>query len=367
VAAGQEATFRSLSSSATASLAAGDTAGYLEQMTRGEDLLEEGHINRPFAQYHVARGHAMQGDSAAAVAALQRMLDEDVEALMIVYTAFDPAFAALRGTDEFQALLVEARATEIRVRHVRGAVWLLEGAGSQIVASIGPEGVLLVDTGYSLASAGIERALEEQDAGGIEYIINTHFHEDHVGGNANLGYYATIIAHPNTRAALQQDQEFIQGVSVPARGGAALPDLVSDQPLELFFNGDTVRVIPLRGHTTGDVVVYFSQSRVLHMGDRFFPDNMDFMLPAADIELFLETMDALMAAVPDDGVVVSGHAGVVPIARLREAYQGTAQMVEFVRAGREAGKSVGQLATEAEGRGYPTRWVGPIYQAIGGE
>jgi glyoxylase-like metal-dependent hydrolase (beta-lactamase superfamily II) len=367
VAAGQEATFRSLSSSATASLAAGDTAGYLEQMTRGEDLLEEGHINRPFAQYHVARGHAMQGDSAAAVAALQRMLDEDVEALMIVYTAFDPAFAALRGTDEFQALLVEARATEIRVRHVRGAVWLLEGAGSQIVASIGPEGVLLVDTGYSLASAGIERALEEQDAGGIEYIINTHFHEDHVGGNANLGYYATIIAHPNTRAALQQDQEFIQGVSVPARGGAALPDLVSDQPLELFFNGDTVRVIPLRGHTTGDVVVYFSQSRVLHMGDRFFPDNMDFMLPAADIELFLETMDALMAAVPDDGVVVSGHAGVVPIARLREAYQGTAQMVEFVRAGREAGKSVGQLATEAEGRGYPARWVGPIYQAIGGE
>jgi cyclase len=363
----QDVTFRELLSSATSSLAAGDTAGYLEQMKRGEDLLEEGHINRPFAQYHVARGYAMVGRSAESVAALRRMLDEDVEALMIVYTAFDPAFASLRGTTEFQALLDDARDTDVQASHLRGSAWLLEGSGSQVVASIGPDGVLLVDTGYSLASAGVQRALKKQGAGDIQYIINTHSHEDHVGGNANLGYYSTIIAHPNTRAALRQDQEFIDGVAVPARGGAALPDLVSDQQLKLFFNGDTVYVIPLRGHTTGDLVVYFSQSRVLHMGDRFFPENMQFMLPSSDIELFLETMDELMAMIPDDGLVVSGHAAVVPIDRLREAYQSTAQMIEFVRAGREAGKSVGQLGGEADERGYPVRWVGPIYEAIGGE
>ncbi len=366
-AAGQDPTFRELLSSATSSLAAGDTAGYLEQMIEGEDLLEEGHINRPFAQYHVARGYAMLGDSAESVAALRRMLDEDVEALMIVYTAFDPAFASLRGTNEFQALLDDARATDIRASHLRGSLWLLEGAGSQVVASIGPDGVLLVDTGYSLASPGIQRALKKEGSGGIQYIINTHSHEDHVGGNANLGYYSTIIAHPTTRTALRQDQEFIDGVAVPARGGAALPDLVSDQPLELFFNGDTVYVIPLKGHTTGDLVVYFSQSRVLHMGDRFFPENMQFMLPSSDIEQFLETMDELMAMIPDDGLVVSGHAAVVPIGRLREAYQSTAQMIEFVRTGREAGKAVGQLGREADERGYPVRWVGPIYEAIGGE
>ncbi len=366
-AAGQDPTFRELLSSATSSLAAGDTAGYLEQMIEGEDLLEEGHINRPFAQYHVARGYAMLGDSAESVAALRRMLDEDVEALMIVYTAFDPAFASLRGTNEFQALLDDARATDIRASHLRGSLWLLEGAGSQVVASIGPDGVLLVDTGYSLASPGIQRALKKEGSGGIQYIINTHSHEDHVGGNANLGYYSTIIAHPSTRTALRQDQEFIDGVAVPARGGAALPDLVSDQPLELFFNGDTVYVIPLKGHTTGDLVVYFSQSRVLHMGDRFFPENMQFMLPSSDIEQFLETMDELMAMIPDDGLVVSGHAAVVPIGRLREAYQSTAQMIEFVRTGREAGKAVGQLGREADERGYPVRWVGPIYEAIGGE
>lgn len=362
----QEVTFRQVLSSATASLAAGDTVGYLEHMQRGEEMLGEGHINRPFAQYHVARGSAMVGDSVASVASLRRMLEEDVEALMIVYTAFDPAFAALRGTAGFRALLDDARATDIRASHLRGSVWLLQGAGSQILASIGPDGVLLVDTGYSLASAGIQRALEAEGAGEIEYIINTHFHEDHVGGNANLGYRSTIVAHPNTRAALQQEQEFIDGVMVPPRGGAALPDLVSDEPIELFFNGDTVYVIPLRGHTTGDVVVYFSQSRVLHMGDRFFPENMEFVLPSSDIERFLETMDQLMAAVPDDGLVVSGHAATVPIDRLRDAYQGTAQMVEFVRAGRESGKSAGQLGAEAEERGYPVRWVGPIFQAIGG-
>ena len=367
VAAGQDVSFRDLLSSATAALAAGDTTGYLEQMKRGEELLYQGHVNRPFAQYHLARGYAMVGDSVASVAALRRMLDEDVEALMIVYTAFDPAFVSVRRMAGFQALLDDARATEIRTTHLRGALWLLEGSGSQVVASIGPDGVLLVDTGYSLASSGIQRALDDRGADDIEYIINTHFHEDHVGGNANLGYRSTIIAHPDTRAALQQDQDFIDGVVVPARGGAALPDLVSDQPIELFFNGDTVYVIPLKGHTTGDLVVYFSRSRVLHMGDRFFPATMDFLLPSADIDLFLETMDALMALVPDDGLVVSGHAPVVPIAQLRQAYQSTAQMIEFVRAGREAGKGVGQLAAEAEERGYPARWVGPILEAIGGE
>jgi len=91
------------------------------------------------------------------------------------------------------------------------------------------------------------------------------------------------------------------------------------------------------------------------------------MLPSSDIEQFLETMDELMAMIPDDGLVVSGHAAVVPIGRLREAYQSTAQMIEFVRTGREAGKAVGQLGREADERGYPVRWVGPIYEAIGGE
>ncbi len=363
----QDVSFRELLGSATASLAAGDTAEYLAQMIEAEGLLDAGHLNRPFAQYHVARGAAMMGDTAQARAALSRMLDEDIEALMIVYCAFDPAFDGFKGTPAFQDLMHRARATDIRVTELRDRVWLLEGSGTQVVASIGPDGVLLVDTGYSLASAGIERALKEAAGGSVEiqYIVNTHFHEDHVGGNANLGFYATIIAHPNTRRALTEEQEFMPGVVIPPRGGMALPRLVSAEPLDLYFNGDTVSVIPLRGHTDADVIVYFARARVLHMGDRFFPDNMEFVLPSADIDRFLTTMDALLEGIPDDGLVVSGHAGVVPIDRLRTAYQGTAQMIEFVRTGRESGKSVGQLANEAEDRGYPARWVRGIYQALG--
>ena len=365
----QDLAFRDLLSSAQASLAAGDTVGYLEQMKRGEELLDEGHLNRPFAQYHVARGYAMLGDSTASVAALQRMLDEAIEGLMIVYTAFDPAFGWLRGSPAFQDLLRQARATEITATHLQGSVWLLEGAGSQIAASIGPDGVLLVDTGYSLASPGIQRALKSAAGRGgeaaIRYVVSTHFHEDHVGGNANLGFFATIMAHPNTRRAMTEEQTFIDGVVLPPRGGAGLPELVSDQPIELFFNGEDISIIPLRGHTDGDVAVYFAQARVLHIGDRFFPTTVDYVLPSADIDQFLETMDALMARIPDDGLVISGHAPVVPVARLREAYQSTAQMIEFVRVGQESGKSAGQLAAEAEDRGYPARWVRGIYQAIG--
>jgi len=357
-------TFRSAFGEGQSALAAGDTAKYVMYMTEAHELLDEGHLNTPFVQYHIARGHAMLGEDAEAIAWLQRMLEEGIEGLMIVYTAFDPAFAAMRQTPAFQAVLAEARETEIEATLLRGSVWLLDGAGSCILASIGPDGVLLVDTGYSLATTSIRGVLRDNGSSDIRYIINTHFHEDHVGGNANLGYEAAIIAHPNTRQSLQEDQTFIDGVVIPVRQEPALPDLLASEPIELHVNGETVTIIPLPGHTTGDVVVYFSEARVLHMGDRFFPTALEFIYPSRAVDQYLSTMDSLMAELPDDVLVVSGHAPVVSIEELRAVHKSTAAMIEFIRTGKEQGKSAGQLTAEAEERGYPARWVEGLYEAM---
>ena len=357
-------TFRSAFQEGQTALAAGDTSRYVTHMTEAHGLLEEGHLNTPFVQYHIARGYAMLGEDEQAIAWLRRMLDERIEGLMIVYTAFDPAFHTMRQTPAFQALLAEARETEVEATPLRGSLWLLEGAGSCIVASIGPDGVLLVDTGYSLTTTSIRRVLRANGSSDIRYIINTHFHEDHVGGNANLGYGAAIIAHPKTRAALQEDQIFIDGVVIPVRQEPALPDLLAAEPIQLHFNGETISVIPLPGHTTGDVVVYFAESRVLHMGDRFFPTTSEFIYPSRAVDRYLSTMDSLMASMPDDVLVVTGHAPVVPIEELRRAHKATAALIEFIRTGREAGKAAGQLEREAEDRGYPVRWVEVIYEAL---
>jgi cyclase len=357
-------TFREVFQEGQSALAGGDTAKYVMYMVEAHGLLEEGHLNTPFVQYHIARGHAMLGDDEQVVVWLQRMLDEQIEGLMIVYTAFDPAFDGVRRSEEFQALLIQARETEIVATPLRGSLWLLEGAGSCIVASIGPDGVLLVDTGYSLATSGIRQVLQDIGSSDIRYVINTHFHEDHVGGNTNLGYAATIIAHPNTRASLQEDQTFIDGVVIPMRREPALPDLLAAESIQLHVNGETVSVIPLPGHTTGDVVVYFSEARVVHMGDRFFPTASELIYPSRAVDKYLATMDSLMALLPDDALVVTGHSPVVSIQELREAHNATAAMIEFIRTGREAGKSAGQLESEAEERGYPVRWVEGIYGAL---
>lgn len=347
-----------------AALSAGDTAGYGRHIQRALDMLPSRHLNRPFLEYHLARGAAMVGDTVGAVAWLNRMLDEGIEGLMVSYSAFDSAFAPLRGVVAFQEMMLRAQRTDIRVSQVSGNVWTLRGAGGTIVASIGVDGILLVDAGYALASTAVRRALRRLTGKPIRYIIDTHYQEDHVGGNANLGYDATVIASPATRQALERPQEFIDGVSIPPRKGPALPSLLSDHPIQLDFNGERITILPLPGHTDGDLIVYFDGSKVLDMGDRFFPETSRYLAPGPDLGMYITTMDSLLATLPEEVQVVSGHAPIHGLADLRDAHHRTASMIEFVRFGKTAKKSLNQLKAEGEERGYPSEWVEGIYQVL---
>lgn len=360
-------TFREQYQSGLAALQAGDTVRYLHQLEGAHALLEPGSLNRPFIQYHVARGYAMMGDQAQSLYWLSRMLDEKIEGLMIYYAAFDPAFDQLRSSAGYQALIERARDTEISVTKLGGNVWLVEGGGCMVLASIGPDGVLLVDTGYALAATAVRRALRSHGGRDIRYIVNTHFHEDHVGGNANLGSQGAIIAHPETRAALSESQTFIDGVDVPARAGPALPNILTGERMEIHFNGERIVLVPLPGHTEGDLIVYFTESKVLDVGDRFFPDDSRFIWPGQQPSRHIATLDDLLAEVSPEAVVVSGHAQPRPLADFMEAHQRTAEMIEFIRTGRAAKKPLGQLEMEGEERGYPKRWIQGLYQAVGAE
>jgi glyoxylase-like metal-dependent hydrolase (beta-lactamase superfamily II) len=356
--------FRSYFGRATDALETGDTAGYAENLERALPLLPEGHINRPFVEYHLARANAMTGDSVMAARWLSQMLIERIEGLMLYYSAFDSAFNPVRHTKPFKDILRRVDTLHVTATKVQGNVYVLEGAGCQIAAQVGPEGVLLVDAGYALGAPAVVRAIRKLTKAPIRYLINTHHHEDHVGGNATLGANAAIIAHPMAREALLEPQTFIDGVVVPPHTGRSLPTLLVGNPISIQFNGETVHILPLPGHTEGDLLVRFEGSDVLHMGDRYFPGASPYIWPSTQVSPHVARMDSLLATLTPDTKVIAGHGPVTPAASLNAAHHATLELIDFVRMAVSAKKTVDQAKSEGKARGFPEGWVEGLFRAI---
>ncbi|HSM16931.1 MAG TPA: MBL fold metallo-hydrolase [Gemmatimonadales bacterium] len=356
--------FRVYFEQATTALAADDTTGYTKALEQAYPFLPARHLNRPFVQYHLARAYAMTGDSLSAARWLSQMLHDRIEGLMLYYTAYDGAFDPVRSSKSFKDVMRQVDTLEVTATHLQGNVYLLEGAGCQIAAQVGPDGVLLVDAGYSLAAPAILRALGGITKAPIRYVINTHYHEDHVGGNATLGAAAAVMAHPKTREALLEPQTFIEGVVVPPHTGHSLPTLLVENPVSIEFNGETVHVFPLPGHTEGDLVVRFEGSDVLHMGDRYFALASPYIWPGKQVDAYVATMDSLLATLTPDTKVIAGHGPVTPAASLNASYQATLELIDFVRMAVSAAKTVEQTRAMGKARGFPEPWVAAIYEAL---
>ena len=158
---------------------------------------------------------------------------------------------------------------QIKSTHVAGNVYMLEGSGGNIGVSVGADGVLIVDDQFAPLAGKIEAAIRDINSGSLKFVLNTHLHGDHTGGNAHFGKKASIVAHTNVRKRLAAD-------SRTAR--EALPVVTFDQSISVHFNGEEIKVIHVPpGHTDGDSVIHFTQSGVVHMGDQFFNGRFPFV------------------------------------------------------------------------------------------
>jgi len=235
---------------------------------------------------------------------------------------------------------------EIKVTPVAGKVYMLEGAGGNIGASVGEDGILLVDDQFEPLAPKIRAAVQGIVSGGsgaggggkIKFVINTHWHGDHTGGNRVFGLEAPIIAQTNVRRRLSTEQS-VRGEKVPPSPKQALPVVTFDQAVSVHWNGEEIKVVHFpHGHTDGDSVVFFTGSNVVHMGDDFFAGQFPFV--------DLGTGGSVQGLIDDVAKVIPGHGPLSTKADLERFHAMLVASTAVVRRRMQAGESLEKIQAE---------------------
>ena len=266
---------------------------------------------------------------------------------------------------------------EIKATKVAGNVYMLEGAGGNIGVSVGDDGLLIVDDQFAPLADKIRAAFKGIADKKLHFILNTHWHGDHTGGNVAFGPEATIIAHDNVRKRLATEQKStVFNSTTPPSPKEALPVITFNDSLSVHFNGEDIRAIHFpHGHTDGDSVIFFSTSNVVHLGDDFFAGRFPFvdLESGGSVEGLVKNIGELVAKIPPTAKLIPGHGPLSTLDDLKSYHRMLQQTTEIVRQKIAAGKTLDQIKTEglpAEwapwGTGFikTDRWVETIYKSL---
>ncbi len=236
---------------------------------------------------------------------------------------------------------------EIKVQKLAGTVYMLQGAGGNLGASVGDDGVVLIDTQYRQLGEKIEAALKSLSGKPLRFVVNTHWHSDHVSGNQYFGAKAPIIAHENVRKILMTGGKNRFGAS-PAAPAIAWPAITYTSEMTLHLNGEDIVIRHWPGHTNGDSIVLFPKSNVVHLGDDFFNGTFPFIDTdnggnALDL---IANLEKLMAELPEDVKIIPGHGPLATKADLRKYLTMLKETSAAVADGMKQGKTLEQLKQE---------------------
>jgi cyclase len=272
---------------------------------------------------------------------------------------------------------------EIKVQKVSGSVYMLQGAGGNIGASVGEDGIVIVDDEYAPLAEKIQAALKGITDKPVRFIINTHYHGDHTGSNAILQEKAPVIAQDNVRKRLASGGLAGNGGSVkmdnkPA-DPKALPIITFDHDVTVHLNGEDIRALHFpHGHTDGDSVIYFPKSNVVHMGDDFVTYGFPFIdLDAGgSVQGLIADIEEILPKLPPDVKLIPGHGPVSNVEDLKNFLAMVKGSVAAVESAKQAGKSVEQMKKDNIMAPYAKysgefvnadKWIETIYNDLSGK
>ena len=197
----------------------------------------------------------------------------------------------------------------IKATALTQSLYMLEGAGGNMTALIGNDGTLLVDDDFAPMAGKILAKLKDLKGGSPRYIVNTHFHYDHTGGNEVFGSTATIVAATAVRNRLMTEQTLWKKQHPPVQK-AALPTLTFENSISLHLDDEEARVVHFpNGHTDGDSVVFFEKENVVCMGDLYFAGMYPIFHPEHHGSLtgYIKNIESVLKQITEDYKVVPGH------------------------------------------------------------
>jgi glyoxylase-like metal-dependent hydrolase (beta-lactamase superfamily II) len=236
---------------------------------------------------------------------------------------------------------------QIKATKVAGQIYVIEDvtpefSGGNIGVSVGPDGIVLVDDKFAPIAPKIEAALKTISDKPVRFILNTHFHGDHTGGNSAFSSKSTVIAHENTRKRMATGR----GKDDPPAPPAALPVITFNDKLSVHLNGEDVRAIHFpNGHTDTDVVIFFTKSNVVHMGDDFFNGMFPFIDSdgGGSVKGLITNLTKLLEQIPANAKIIPGHGKLATTKELRAFLTMLKDTSGIVEAGIKAKKTADQL------------------------
>lgn len=245
---------------------------------------------------------------------------------------------------------------QIKAEKLSDNVHVLFGAGGNIGVLTGADGVVMIDAQFADLSEKIKVTIDSLSSSDVRYLVNTHWHGDHTGGNANFARDgATIIAHDNVKARLEVEQIRPFGRTTPASPEIAWPKLTFNEEMNIHINGETMHLIHVHNaHTDGDAFVYFPGQNILHMGDCFFRGRFPFV----DLDMggsfdgAVSAVEAALLICDENTKIIPGHGPISNNEDLSDYLQMMKIMKERVMTSIDDGVTLDNVDVETLTKGY---------------